>query len=63
MIYAIGTDSDTNANVIIHRSNDNGVSWNYNGNDNGIILFNGSFATGPTPIVIANQVMYRGIEA
>ncbi len=63
MIYAIGTDSDSNANVIIHRSSDNGTSWNYNGNDDGVILFHGSFATGSTPIVIANQVMYRGIEA
>ena len=63
LIYAIGTDNDANANVIIHRSSDHGVSWNYNGNDDGVILFNGSFATGPTPIVIANRVMYRGIEA
>jgi hypothetical protein len=63
MIYAIGTDSDSNAKIRIHRSSDNGASWNYNGNDDGVILFNGSFATGPTPIVIANQVMYRGIEA
>jgi hypothetical protein len=63
MIYAIGVDNDGNANIIIHRSSDHGTSWNYNGNDEGIILFNGSFATGPTPIVIANQVMYRGIEA
>lgn len=63
MIYAIGTDDDANANVIIHRSSDHGASWNYNGNDEGVILFKGSFATGPTPIVIANGVMYRGIEA
>ncbi|UJR20301.1 hypothetical protein I4U23_023432 [Adineta vaga] len=63
MIYAIGTDSDTNANIIIHRSSDHGTSWNYNGNDDGIILFHGSFATGATPIVIANQIMYRAIEA
>jgi hypothetical protein len=63
MIYAIGTDSDANASVIIHRSSDHGASWNYNGNDEGVILFNGSFETGPIPIVIANQVMYRGIEA
>ncbi|CAF1191659.1 unnamed protein product [Adineta steineri] len=62
MIYAIGTDNDLNANIIIHRSSDNAVSWNYNGNDDGIILFHGSFATGPTPIVIANQMMYRTIE-
>ncbi|CAF0762874.1 unnamed protein product [Adineta ricciae] len=63
MIYAIGTDSDENANIRIHRSSDQGASWNYNGNDNGIILFRGSYATGPTPIVIADQVMYRAIEA
>ena len=63
MIYAIGTSSDYNANVIIHRSSDNGASWNYNGNDEGVVLFNGSFATGSTPIVIANNVMYRAIEA
>lgn len=63
MIYAIGTSSDYNANVIIHRSSDNGASWNYNGNDDGVVLFNGSFATGSTPIVIANNVMYRAIEA
>ncbi|CAF5027945.1 unnamed protein product [Rotaria sp. Silwood1] len=62
IIYAIGTDSDSNANIIIHRSNDYGLSWNYNGSDDGIILFHGSFATGPTPIVIANQVIYRAIE-
>jgi hypothetical protein len=62
-IYAIGVDNDINANIIIHRSSDNGTSWNYNGNDEGVILFNGSFATGPTPIVLANQVMYRAIEA
>ncbi|CAF2666325.1 unnamed protein product [Rotaria sp. Silwood2] len=63
IIYAIGTDSDSNANIIIHRSSDNGSSWIYNGDDNGVILFHGSFATGPTPIVIANQVMYRAVEA
>jgi hypothetical protein len=62
MIYAIGVDSDSNANIIIHRSSDNGTTWNYNGSDDGVILFRGSFATGPTPIVIANQVMYRAIE-
>ncbi|CAF4141450.1 unnamed protein product [Rotaria magnacalcarata] len=62
LIYAIGTNSDSNANVIIHRSNDNGSSWIYNGNDDGVILFHGSFATGPTPIVIAEQVMYRAVE-
>ena len=63
MIYAIGTSSDENANVIIHRSSDNGATWNYNGNDEGIVLFQGSYATGPTPIVIANGVMYRAVEA
>ncbi|CAF3766665.1 unnamed protein product [Rotaria sordida] len=63
IIYAIGTDSDSNANIIIHRSSDSGLSWNYNGSDDGVVLFHGSFATGPTPIVIANQVMYRAIEA
>lgn len=61
-IYAIGTDSDSNANIIIHRSIDNGTSWTYKGSDEGVILFHGSYATGPTPIVIANQVMYRAIE-
>ena len=63
VIYAIGTTSDSNAHIIIHRSSDNGASWNYNGDDEGVVLFNGSFATGATPIVIANKVMYRGIEA
>jgi hypothetical protein len=62
MIYAIGVDNDAKANIIIHRSSDNGVSWNYNGNDDGVILFHGSFFTSPVPIVIANQVMYRAIE-
>ncbi|CAF1575895.1 unnamed protein product, partial [Didymodactylos carnosus] len=61
-IYAIGTDNDINGNIIIHRSADNGASWNYNNSDDGVILFHGSFATGPTPIVVANQVMYRAIE-
>ncbi len=61
-IYAIGVDSDAKANIIIHRSSDNGVSWNYNGNDDGVILFHGSYFTSPVPIVIANQVMYRAIE-
>ena len=62
MIYAIGVDNDAKANIIIHRSSDNGASWNYNGNDDGVILFRGSFFTSPTPIVIANRVMYRAIE-
>ena len=63
MIYAIGTNNDANASVIIHRSSDHGMSWSYNGDDNGVILFNGSFATAPTPIVIANQVIYRAVES
>ena len=63
MIYAIGTDSDSNANIRIHRSSDQGASWSYNETDEGVILFHGSFATGATPIVIANQVMYRAVEA
>ena len=63
MIYAIGIDLDSNLSVIIHRSSDNGQSWIYNGTDDGVILFPGPFATGATPIVIANQVMYRAIEA
>jgi hypothetical protein len=63
IIYAIGVDNDSNANIIIHRSSDNGTTWSYQGNDDGVILFKGSFATGPTPIVIANQVMYRAMEA
>jgi len=63
MIYAIGTSKDSSATVIIHRSSDNGATWSYNGNDEGVVLFNGSYATGPTPIVIANGVMYRGMEA
>jgi hypothetical protein len=62
IIYAIGIDNDEKANIIIHRSSDNGTSWNYNGNDDGVILFHGSYFTSPTPIVIANQVMYRAIE-
>lgn len=61
-IYAIGVDNDAKANIIIHRSSDNGSSWNYNGDDNGVILFQGSYATAPTPIVMANQVMYRAFE-
>jgi len=63
MIYAIGSSTDSHASAIIHRSNDQGRTWLYNGDDNGIILFNGSFATAPTPIVIANQVMYRAMES
>ena len=62
MIYAIGTDNGGNGSAMIHRSNDSGATWIYNGSDDGIVLFNGKFATGPTPIVIANQVMYRAVE-
>lgn len=62
MIYAIGTDKDADGSVIIHRSSDNGTTWLYNGNDDGVILFRGIFATGATPIVTANGVMYRAIE-
>ena len=61
-IYAIGVDNDAKANIIIHRSSDNGTSWSYNGDDNGVVLFQGSYFTSPTPIVMANQVMYRAIE-
>ena len=62
MIYAIGTDKDDDGNVIVHRSSDNGTTWLYNGKDDGVILFAGKFATGATPIVIANGVMYRAVE-
>lgn len=62
MIYAIGTDKDSDGRVIIHRSSDHGVTWLYNGRDDGVILFSGIFATGATPMVIANRVMYRAIE-
>jgi hypothetical protein len=62
IIYAIGVDNDAKANIIIHRSSDNGTSWNYNGNDDGVILFHGSYFTSPTPIVMANLVIYRAIE-
>ncbi|CAF1508183.1 unnamed protein product, partial [Rotaria sordida] len=54
-------------NVLVYISDNNdetwdyGLSWNYNGSDDGVILFHNSCATGPTPIVITNQVMYRGI--
>ena len=59
IIYAIGTD---NGSVMIHRSDDSGATWMYRGSEDGVVLFNGRFATGPTPIVIANQVMYRAVE-
>ena len=49
--------------LIIHRSSGNSVFWFYNGTDDGVVLFHGSFATRPTSIVIVNQVMYRVIEA
>ena len=62
MIYAIGADKDVDGNMIIHRSSDNGTTWLYNGNDDGVVLFRGVFATGATPIVTANGVMYRAIE-
>lgn len=61
-IYAIGTDKDAEGSVIIHRSTDNGATWIYNGSEDGVILFRGIFATGATPIVVANNVMYRAIE-
>ena len=61
-IYAIGVYNDINRNVIIHRSIDQGKTWIYQGNDNGIILFNGSFATGAIPIVTAIEILYRTIE-
>ncbi|CAF1571036.1 unnamed protein product, partial [Didymodactylos carnosus] len=48
MIYAIGSDADSDGNMIIHRSSDNGV-----------ILFHGKFAEGVTQIVIANKIMYH----
>ena len=47
---------------MIHRSNDSDAIWMYRGNEDGVVLFNGRFATGQTPIVIANQVMYRAVE-
>jgi hypothetical protein len=62
MVYAIGTDKDADGSVIIHRSSDNGTTWLYNGSEDGVILFPGKFATGATPIVIANGIMYRAIE-
>jgi hypothetical protein len=62
MIYAIGIDNDSNGGTVIHRSSDNGATWNYNGSDKGVILFREKFAGGVTPIVIANQVMYHGTE-
>ena len=61
-IYAIGTDSDTNGRIVIHRSNDEGQSWFYRGDDSGVILFDGKFATGATPIVLADQIIYRAVE-
>ena len=62
MIYALGIDNDVNANIIIHRSSDNGVTWIYNGNDEGVILFKGSYFTSPVPVVMANGILYRAIE-
>ena len=62
VVYALGTDNDYNGNVILHRSRDDGRSWAFNGSSAGVVLFHGSFATGPTPIVLADGVLYRAIE-
>jgi hypothetical protein len=39
MIYAIGIDNNSNGGTVIHRSNDNGATWNYNRSDKGVILY------------------------
>lgn len=43
--------------VVISRSKDGGATW-----CRPVTLFNGSYATGPTPIVAANGVLYRSME-
>lgn len=62
MIYAIGTYTEINGSIVIHRSADQGVTWTYNNSDDGVILFHGAFAGGATPIIIADKVMYHGME-
>ncbi|UJR16662.1 hypothetical protein I4U23_003562 [Adineta vaga] len=62
-IYAIGIRGGKNdSGIVIHRSIDNGASWNYNQSDEGVLLFNGWFDSGAMPIVTANQMMYRTVE-
>ena len=55
-VYAIGTMSDYGGGIIVYKSADDGQSWT------SLQVFGGSFATGPTPIVIASGVLYRAIE-
>jgi hypothetical protein len=62
MIYAIGVDNDLDGCTVIHRSDENGATWNYNGSDKGVVLFQGKFEGGVTPVVIANQIVYHATE-
>ena len=39
-----------------------GHSWAHNGSSAGVVLDGRAFATGPTPIVIADDVLYRAVE-
>lgn len=61
-IYAIGVDGKHQSGIIIHRSLDQGLTWNYQNDSSGVILFSGAFSTGATGIVLANNVIYRSIE-
>ena len=61
-VYALGTDSDYNGNVVLHRSLDGGHFWTFNGSSAGVVVIHGSFATGPTPIVLADGVLYKAVE-
>jgi hypothetical protein len=61
-VYAIGVNGEHRSGIIIHRSIDQGLTWNYNNNSNGIVLFKGAFSTGATGIVMGNNIIYRSIE-
>ena len=62
VLYAIGIANELNGATVIHRSNDNGLTWTYNGSDKGVVLFTEQFQGGVTPVVIANDILYHATE-
>jgi hypothetical protein len=60
-IYLFGTDKH-HGNLVIMRSDDEGITWTVPTNENSGLLLQGQYHTAPVPVVIHNGRIWRAVE-